>query len=218
MKKSIFYAALLIAGTILFGCNSKKHTAVGSNGYFGNLLSIKENYAYDDSVLSVKAQTEIKSMDEAIAMQSKKNKLETDAKEDFSKEVAKTTLPINVPFVDSSDGKDYTVKEVKITKITWNGATIEATVELKQNTEKITGSIYTSFVIAGELLNDKNTIINYKNGNAIWAVFIKDDYKQAKAGEIITVKYNLLMNKVYAADFKKITFKSYGDYKKIKWL
>ncbi len=215
MKKLLSAMFLLLVIAFFAGCGNEKGSTdkkLESKGYFGKLVSIKMNYKADDSTLTAKARTEAKSADDLVAFQSKLNKLEEDAKAEFAAEAGKLGLPITIPFVDSTGNTGYVVKDAKITAIDWDRATIEATIELKTDSEKTAGGQNVQLSVPVLMLDENNSIIkdhNYDN----WVILGVS--KEMKAGETHQVTGGVSINPANAA-MKKLVFKSYDDYKKAK--
>jgi hypothetical protein len=194
------------------GSGSSSENKLESKGYFGKLVSIKQAYHDEDSAFSAKIKTEAKSVDDLVAAQSKLTKMEEDAKAEFKAEAAKIGLPITIPFIDSTGNTSYVVKDVKITAIEWDRATLEATIELKVDSEKTMGGQNMQFSVPALMLNENNQVIKdhaYDN----W--FIMAVSKEMKAGEIQKVTGSILIKNANAA-MAKILFKSYDEYKKAK--
>lgn len=208
---------LVCLATIVFmascgGGSSVNETKAETKGYFGKLVSIKQAFHDEDSTLKAKAKTESKSVDDLVAAQSKLAKLEETAKADFAAEAAKMGLPITVPFVDSTGNTSYVVKDVKITAFDWGRATLEATVELKKDSEKTMGGQNVQLSVPALMLDENNQVIKdhaYDN----WLLLAVT--KEMKAGETQKVTGSVIINKANAA-LAKIIFKSYDDYKKAK--
>lgn len=204
-------AALIVA--MMWGCGSKTSVpALESNGYFGKLASIKQNFQLDDSTLSAKAKTEVKSMDDIVAMQSKMNKLKQDAQAEFAKEAGQLKLPITVTFVDSAGGAGFVVKDAKITAVDWDRATLTASVELKTDSEKSAGGQNMQFTVPALMLDSNGKLLK-DHSDVAWLIFAST--KEMKAGETHEVTGYLVMNKNSAA-LNKLVFKSYDEYKKAK--
>lgn len=201
----------LIAG--LASCSNKTaEKKTEHSGYFGKLLSIKEAYHAEDSIVTAKAKTESKSVDDLVAAKSKLAKIEEDAKAEFNKEVAAMTLPIILPFVDSTGNNAYIIKDVKITSFEWNKAILEATVQLKVNSEKTMGGQNIQFSVPALLMDNTNQVI--KEGTTDnWLILATT--KEMKAGETQKVTGSFLINRANAA-MNKVLFKSYEAYKKAK--
>ena len=201
----------LIAG--LASCSNKTaEKKTEHSGYFGKLLSIKEAYHAEDSIVTAKAKTESKSVDDLVAAKSKLAKIEEDAKAEFKTEAAKMSLPVTVPFIDSTGNAYYTVQDVKITAFEWKRATLEATIMLKVDSEKTMGGQNVQFTVPALMLNNNNEVLK---DHAFDNWFIFSALKEMKAGETQKVTGSILINEANAS-MAKILFKSYDAYKKAK--
>lgn len=215
MKKLLSTACLAITIAFLAGCgsgNGGSEKKLESNGYFGKLAAIKLAYKADDSTLTAKARTEAKTADDIVAFQSKINKLEEDARAEFKNEATKIGLPITIPFVDSSGNAGYVVKDAKIIKAEWDRATLEATIELKTDSEKTMGGQNVQLTVPALMLDENNKVIKdhaYDN----WVILAVT--KEMKAGETQKVTGVISINAANSA-LKKLVFRSYDDYKKAK--
>jgi hypothetical protein len=219
MKNFLTTTSLAIIMAIMFSCGGGGKSGSGdsgknaeSKGYFGKLTSIRQAFKDEETALKAKAKTEAKTMDDLVALQSKMNKLEQDAKAEFASEVTKLALPVTVSFVDSSGNTDYVVKEAKITAIDWDRATIEATIELKTDSKKTMGGQNVQFTVPALMFDENNQVIK---DHAYDRWLILGASKEMKAGETHQVTGVLGINEANTS-LKKIVFKSYDSYKKAK--
>jgi hypothetical protein len=219
MRNLTITTGLAIIMALMFSCanggNSGNNNSVkkaDSKGYFGKLASIKSSFDEEETALKAKAKTEAKSMDDLVALKSKLNKLEQDAKAEFTSEVSKLGLPVKVSFVDSSGNTDYVVKEAKITVVDWDRATIEATIELKTDTKKTMGGQNVQFTVPALMFDENNQVIK-DHAYDRWLVLTS--IKEMKAGETHQVTGLLGINQANTS-LKKIVFKSLDSYKKAK--
>ncbi len=211
--KILFNLVSLAMIVFLASCGSgTSKKDLESKGYFGKLVSIKQAYHDEDSSFTAKAKTEAKSVDDLVAAQSKLTKLEEDSKAEFKAEAAKMGLPITIPFVDSTGNTAYVVKDVKITALDWDRATLEATIELKADSEKTMGGQNVQLSVPALMLNENNQVIK---DHAYDHWFVLAVSKEMKAGETQKVSGVISINKANA-EMKKILFKSNDDYKKAK--
>ncbi len=214
MKNLLITSCLAVLVIAMAGCggNGTTEKKLESKGYFGKLAAIKAAYKADDSTMVAKAKTEAKSADDLVAFQSKINKLEEDAKAEFKAETAKMKFPITLPFVDSAGSTAYVVKDAKITAVDWDRATIEATIEVKTDSEKTMGGQNVQFTVPALMLDENGKVIKDHSYDA-WLILAVS--KEMKAGETHTVSGVVSVNAANAA-LNKLIFKSYDDYKKAK--
>lgn len=197
----------------LCSCNSQSaEKKVENSGYFGKLLSIKQAYYLEDSIVTARVKTESKSVDDLVAAKSKLAKMEAEAKAEFNKAAAEITLPINIPFIDSTENNAYSIKDVKITSFEWNRAILEASIQLKVNSEKTIGGQIVPFTVPALMLNSDNQVLK---DHAFDNWIMLSALKEMKVGETHKVSGSILMNEANAA-MAKILFKSYDAYKKAK--
>ncbi|HNX78459.1 MAG TPA: hypothetical protein PKJ24_01195 [Prolixibacteraceae bacterium] len=219
MKNLLTATSLAIVMALMISCGGGGTSSTGdtgkkaeSKGYFGKTASIRKAFEENETALKAKAKTEAKTMDDLVALQSKLNKLEEDAKAEFAGEVAKLGLPVAVSFVDSSGNADYIVKEAKITAIDWDRATIEATIELKSDSKKTMGGQNIQLTVPALMFDENNQVIK-DHANDRWLILGVS--KEMKAGETHQVTGAIGINDANTS-LKKIVFKSYESYKKAK--
>ena len=208
---------LVCLATVVFmascgGGGATSEKKMESKGYFGKLVSIKQAFHDEDSTIKAEAKTQSKSVDDLVAAQSMLAKAEESAKAEFKAEAAKMGLPLTIPFIDSTGNASYVVKDVKITELEWGRATLEATIELKVDSEKTMGGQNVQFTVPALMLNENNQAIK-DHANDNWIIFGVS--KEMKAGETQKVTGSIVINQANAA-MAKILFKSYDDYKKAK--
>lgn len=211
--KSFYYLLCLAIIAIMASCGSgSSEKKTESGGYFGKLVSIQQTYHDEDSIITEKAKTESKSVDDLVAAKSKLAKNEQDAKAEFKAEAAKMSLPVTIPFIDSTGNALYTVKDVKITAFEWGRALLEATIVLKVNSEKTMGGQIVPFAVPALMLNNNNQVLK---DHAFDNWFILSALKEMKAGETQKVTGSILINAANAP-MTKILFKNNDSYKKAK--
>lgn len=127
---------------MLFGCNSNKtenSASSSSEGLFGKAAAIKVKYEADYDALKEKAKTEVKSADDLVKINAEMNTMQETAKKEFSEAVASMKFPIDIPFVDSTDGKSFKVQSVQVTEMQWDVAKVAAKVQVLIPVEKTMG-------------------------------------------------------------------------------
>ena len=206
---TLFLAIIMLMSSCGSGSSDKK---TEYTGYFGKLVSIQQDYQKEDSIIKAKAKTESESVDDLVAAKSKIEKNEEKAKAEFNAEAASMSLPITIPFIDSTGNAMYTVKDVKITAFEWGRAILEATLILKVNSEKTMGGQIVPYTVPALMLNNNNQVLKDHDSDN-W--FILSALKEMKAGETQKVTGSILI-KAENADMAKILFKSYDAYKRAK--
>lgn len=211
--KTLFASVILITAILACGCQGGTEIKnIETRGYLGQLPALKAMYKAQDSVLTAKAKTRSKSVDDLVKVQSEINILKEKSKTEFATAAARLGLPINIPFIDSTGNTTYVVKSLKITKAEWDGITFTADVELKTNSGKTMGGQNIPLTVPALLLDENNSVLNI-NPYETWMVMSVS--KEMKAGEIQQVTGAIPVTSSLAR-MKTILFKSNDAFKEAK--
>jgi len=121
MKKLLFLIPLLFM--VLIGCNKKEVAPPVTDGVFGKPLTIRAKFLADVAALRKDGMKHVNTADDMVEFNRKVIRLNEQARKDFHKEAELMKLPLDIPFVDSTNRQVMQLLSVKMIGLDFEMAT-----------------------------------------------------------------------------------------------